>query len=160
MGGVISLLLGSRLAVDGVFVMAVPYTLPVKHANIMRPLLPIISKFWRYYDRGSSDWTDGEAERTHSAYEKRPLQIYGELYDLLGVMRNELHNLSAPLRLIYSQDDGSIPVSDAQEVLNSVASSDKEVIVIDGSGHNIPRDAKRGEVFDQANTFIQKVMTK
>lgn len=159
MGGAISLLLGSRLAVDGVFVMAVPFTIPIKHANRIRPFLPIISQFWRYYDSGSSDWTDKEAERTHSAYDRRPLRIYGELYDLLGVMREELPNLSAPLRLIYSEDDGSIPTSDAQEILDAVASPDKEVFLIDGSGHNIPRDAKRDEVFHLASRFVDKVIS-
>lgn len=158
MGGDISLLLGSRLRVDGVSAMAAPYTLPIKYSDQLRPVIPMLSKVWRYSKGGPSDWQDKEAEMTHSAYERKPVRGGAELYDLLAQMREELPGLTVPLQLIYSTDDGSIPIGDAQKILDSVASSDKNLIVIEGSGHNVTRDAKRDEVFQLTSSFIHRLM--
>jgi len=160
MGGALSLLLGSRHRVEGVCPMAVPYTIPIKYSDQLRPLIPVLSKVWRYSKRGPSDWRDKEAEMTHSVYDRRPVRGGAELYDLLSVMRAELPNLTVPLQLIYSSDDGSIPLGDAQKILDSVASSDKNLIIIEGSGHNVTRDAKRDEVFRFTSSFIARVMTE
>jgi carboxylesterase len=160
MGGALSLLLGSRHRVEGVCPMAVPYTIPIKYSDQLRPLIPVLSKVWRYSKRGPSDWRDKEAEMTHSVYDRRPVRGGAELYDLLSVMREELPNLTVPLQLIYSSDDGSIPLGDAHKILDSVASSDKNLIIIEGSGHNVTRDAKRDEVFRFTSSFIARVMTE
>jgi carboxylesterase len=160
MGGSISLLLGSRLGVDGVCAMAAPHTVPIKYSDQLRPFVPVLSKVWRYSKRGASDWQDKQAEMTHSAYDRTPVRAGAELYDLLVVMRDELPNLTIPLKLIYSSDDRSIPLGDAQKILDSVASSDKNLIVIEGSGHNVTRDAKRDEVFHLTSSFIDRVMTE
>ncbi len=159
MGGALSLLLGSRLHVEGVCAMASPYKAPMKYADQLRPLVPVLSKIWRYFKRGPSDWQDREAELTHSTYDRTPVRAGAEFYDLLAVMRDELPALTVPLQLIYSTDDESIPVGDAQKILDSVASSDKNLITIEGSGHNITRDAKRDEVFRSTSSFINRVMT-
>ena len=160
MGGALSILLGSRQSVEGVCAMAVPYTIPIKYSDQLRPLIPVLSKVWRYSKRGPSDWRDKEAEMTHSVYDRRPVRGGAELYDLLSVMREALPNLTVPLQLIYSSDDGSIPLGDAQKILDSVASSDKNLIIIEGSGHNVTRDAKRDEVFRFTSSFIARVMTE
>jgi carboxylesterase len=160
MGGALSLLISTLVPVRGLVVMATPTHIPIWYVEALRPVIPLLSNFWQYRSKGTPDWQDPQAYAEHSAYEKQPVRAGAELQDLLAEMRRRLPEVTQPLLLVYSKDDGTVPESDAEEIRQSVRSKDVRLEWIQGSGHNITRDAKREEVFRLAIEFVKFKQTR
>ena len=139
--------------------MATPSRIPDTRAQTLRPVAPLITKFWRYTSEESeSDWHDKEAEKLQVFYEDIPTRAAGvELHDVLEETSNSLNQVAAPLLLIYSQEDGTTPPESAQFIYDRVSSTDKEILWLENSGHNIPRDAARQQAFEAAAAFVRRV---
>ena len=65
--------------------------------------------------------------------------------------------LSHPALLIYSKGDGTIPPDSGQAMYDGIGSTDKELLWLTESGHNIPMDASRQQAFEATSTFIHRI---
>jgi carboxylesterase len=158
LGGVLSLAMGGSLDVEGVVAMSTPYLVPDPRVARLRPILPLVSRFWRFANPpGPSDWHDHEVEKQNLDYGIQSLRAVAELHDLLSLMRGNLARLEAPVLLIHSKGDGFLPQEHAEMIYEQLGSPDKELLWIEDSGHNLPRDAARETVFAAAAAFVQHV---
>jgi len=159
MGGVLSLLMSTRLKVRGVVAMSTPYKL---RDDPRLPYVGLISKFITFMPKGSeepgSGWFDKEAWKDHVSYPQNPVLSVGELNKLLGEMRAALPKVNVPVLLIHSKDDKYV-LPENLELLDAalVNASDKTKLYVTGSGHVVTRDAARQQVFESAVEFIQRV---
>jgi carboxylesterase len=157
LGGVLSATIASSMDLDGLVLMAMPMDLPPM-AHRLRPVLPIVKHFWRYRTPpDESDWYDKDAERLNLHYSVQPLHAVGHVFDLVQQLPTMLALLQLPTLLIYSKDDGAVPIEYGSWAFDSISSEDKELVLIEGSGHNLPRDAQREIVFKTVGDFVQKV---
>src|SRR5215203_899533 len=100
MGGVLALLMSTRLDVKGVVAMSTPYKLPddprLRHIDW-------ISKIVSYMPKSSegpgSSWLDKEAWKDHISYPQNPVRSIGQLNKLLGEMRSALPDVRVPVLL-------------------------------------------------------------
>ena len=161
MGGILSLLMSTRLEVKGVVAMSTPYKLPddprLRH-------IEWISKIVAYMPKSEgepgSGWFDKEAWKEHVSYPMNPVRSIGELNKLLGEMRSALPKVDVPVLLIHSRDDKYVlPESMEHIYAELVNASEKTKLTITGSGHVVTRDASRRQVFEAAAEFIQRVET-
>lgn len=161
MGGILALLMSTRLDVKGVVAMSTPYKLPddprLRH-------IEWISKIVAYMPKSEgepgSGWFDKEAWNEHVSYPMNPVRSIGELNKLLGEMRAALPKINVPVLLIHSRDDKYVaPESMEMIYVDLLNASDKKKLYIAGSGHVITRDAARRQVFEAAAEFIQSVET-
>ncbi len=158
MGGALSLLLAREFEVSGVLVMATPTRLPDPRVERFRRLLPLASKFVPTLKLpGESDWVDKDAEKLQLYYREFPVRASAELHDLLREMRGSLASINAPTLLMYAKGDLGTPPDSAQFIYERLDSNDKEVIWLENSGHNIPRDASREQAFEAAAAFVRRV---
>ncbi|HEY5731984.1 MAG TPA: alpha/beta fold hydrolase [Anaerolineales bacterium] len=159
MGGVLSLLMSTRLDVRGVVAMSTPYKLPddPRLRHIER-----ISKIVEYMPKSDEEpgasWFDKDACKDHISYPQNPVFSIGELNKLLGEMRAALLKIDVPILLIHSKDDPYVPL-ESMELIHAdlKTASDKTKLNITGSGHVVTRDAARLQVFESAVEFIQRV---
>jgi carboxylesterase len=157
LGGVLSATFAASFKPDALVLMAMPMDLP-KLAHRLRPLLPFLRIFWRYrHPSDESDWHDKEAERKNLHYEVQPLQAVGQIFDLIQQLPQSLARLDLPTLLIYSKDDASVPVDHGSWALDSIPAQDKQLIVIEGSGHSLACDAQRNMVFRKVGDFILEI---
>ena len=157
-GGALSLLMARDFPVGGVVVMSTPPWFPEQRVRQLRPILPLVSKIWRFASPdGQSDWHDMEAEQKQVHYPVFPVRATAELNDLLDEMRETLDQVTVPALLIYSKGDGAIPPESGQVMYDRLGSTDKELLWLTESGHNIPRDASRQVAFEAAAAFILRV---
>ncbi len=157
-GGALSLIMARDFPVSGVIVMSTPTQFPDKRVRQLRPFVPLVSKVWRFAGQnGESDWHDKEAERSNVHYPVFPLRATAELNDLLDKMRDTLDRVTVPALLIYSRGDGTIAPESGQEMLDGLGSTDKELLWLTDSGHNIPMDASREQAFEATAAFIHRV---
>lgn len=161
MGGILALLMSTRLDVKGVVAMSTPYKLPddprLRH-------IEWISKIVAYMPKSEgepgSGWFDKEAWNEHVSYPMNPVRSIGELNKLLGEMRAALPQVNVPVMLIHSSDDKYVALENMEMIYaDLVNASDKKKLYVAGSGHVVTRDAARRQVFEAAAEFIERVET-
>jgi carboxylesterase len=160
MGGALSLLLSSYLPVLGVVAMSAPYELNDWMVRRLRPILPLLSLVYKSRAKGSSGIFDPMAEKVHVDYAGFPVRGGYELQGLLAELRRNLPRLQKPLLLINSKFDESVTPENALMIEQAVSSSDKQVLMLEKGGHNIPRDLARQTAFKAAGDFIQRVTSE
>ncbi len=159
MGGVLSLLMSTRLDVAGVVAMSTPYKLPddprLRHIEWISK---IVSYMPKSDEEPGASWFDKEAFKEHVSYPQNPVRSIGELNKLLGEMRAALPNLHVPVLLIHSRDDKYVLPENMEMIFADLKNApDKTKVYITGSGHVVTRDAARQQVFDLVRDFIKRV---
>lgn len=158
MGGVLSLLMSTRLDVLGVAAMSTPYQLPQKYPL---GLIRLMSIFQPYLAKGKdvpgSGWFDKSAYREQVSYPQNPVRSIAELMTLLAEMRAALPKINVPVLLMHSKDDDYVPLENMENIYAALTVPDKTKLYLTGSGHVVPRDAARESAFKAAAEFIQRV---
>jgi len=158
MGGVLSLLMSTKLDVVGVIAMSTPYRMPVNYPNwAMR----LVSKFVPYQPKSKeepgSSWFDKEAYAEHISYPQNPIRSGAELQLLLGEMRAALPKIDVPALLVHSKNDTYVQPENVERIYADLKTSDKIKLYVTESGHVVTRDAARDQVFEAASAFIRRV---
>jgi carboxylesterase len=162
MGGVLSLLMSTRLKVNGVVAMSTPFKLRddprLKYVELISKFIPYMPKSKELPGTG---WFDQSAWQEHVSYPQNPVRSIGELNKLLIEMRSALSQVHVPVLLIHSREDHYV-LPENMELIDAalVNASDKTKLTITGSGHVVTRDAARQQVFESALQFIQRVESK
>lgn len=157
LGAVLSAALAPALDLAGLTLLAMPMDLPPL-AHRLRPVLPLLKHLWRYRRiPEQSDWHDSEAERLNLHYPVQPLHAIGHIFDLLQQLPEALSRIHQPTLLIYSRDDHAVPIEDGIRAHDIIPVQDKELLLIEGSGHNLLRDARRELIFEKVGNFVQQV---
>ena len=162
MGGILALLMSTRLKVKGVIAMSTPSRLPTDYPTW---LLEILSRFIKFSSKTKeppgSGWFDKAAYKDHIAYKKNPVRSGSELKKLILEMRAALPNVTVPVLLMHSRDEKYVLPDNLEYIYERlVNASDKTKLYLTGSGHVLPRDASRDTVFQSAAAFIQRVSTR
>lgn len=159
MGGILSLLMSTRLDVEGVVAMSTPYKLPddprLRHVDWIAKMIPFMPKS---NEEPGSSWFDKEAWQDHVSYPENPVRSIGQLNRLLGEMRAALPDVHVPVLLIHSKDDDYVLPDNMERIYDDLTnSSDKTKLHVTGSGHVVSRDAARLQVFQYVIEFIQRI---
>lgn len=158
MGGVLALLLSTRLDIRGVVAMSTPWTLPVAPiANY----LGFIGRFWPYAPKSreapGSGWLDQEARKVHVSYERTPVVSVGELNKLITEMKSALPEVRVPVLLIHSENDRFVDPRSIDFIYKGLTKApEKSKLIVKNSGHVVTRDAARREVFEATAEFIAR----
>jgi len=159
MGGVLSLLMSTRLKVKGLVAMATPARLPTDYPIWF---IELLSRVIRYRPKSKeppgSSWFDKVAYQDHVAYPRNPVRSVAELKKLILEMRAALPKVNVPVLLIHSKDERNILPENMEAIYEQlINASDKTKLYVTGSGHVLPRDASREQVFQAVLEFIQRV---
>lgn len=159
MGGILSLLMSTRLRVKGVIAMSTPSRLPTDYPIW---LLEFLSRFIKFSPKTKeapgSGWFDKAVYEDHIAYGENPVRAAAELKKLILAMRVALPKVAVPVLLMHSRDEKYILPDNMEYIYERlVGTPDKTKLYVTGSGHVLPRDASREQVFQSAVEFIQRV---
>lgn len=159
MGGILSLLMSTRLQVKGVVAMSTPSRLPMDYPIWF---IQLISHVLRYRPKSNeppgSGWFDKAAYKEHVAYAQNPVRSTAELKKLILEMHSALPMVKVPVLLMHSKDEKYISLDNIEDIYAGLINTPyKTKLYITGSGHNLPRDASREQVFQSALEFIQRI---
>ncbi len=159
MGGILSLLMSTRLDVRGVIAMSTPARLPSDYPVW---LLELISWFRKYRPKTNeapgSGWFDQTAWQDHISYAQNPVRSAAELKKLILAMRAALLKVRVPVLLMHSKDETYVSPADMETIYRELVNvQDKTKLSLTGSGHVLTRDASREQVFKAAVEFIQRI---
>jgi carboxylesterase len=159
LGGVLSLTFASGRhspspSLAGLIVLATPYSMPLN--PMLERLIKPLSLFMPYRAKGPGDWHDQAALQEHICYPVDPTRAGVELSSLLPEMRAGLPLVNCPVLMIYSKDDATVTpeAGHADKIYQALGSQQKDLIWIEGSGHNITCDLQRQSVFEFIANFI------
>ncbi len=160
MGGVLSLLMSTKLDVVGVIAMSAIYELGDPRVKYTKSL----SRFVKYMPKTNqvpgATWFDQESWKDHISYPKNPVRSIAEILPLLAEMRAALPKIDVPTLLVHSHNDTYIPPDSMEKIYNALGTTDKEMMWVTESGHVIPREPAKAEVFPKAAEFIRRVEAK
>jgi carboxylesterase len=123
--------------------------------------LPLLSTIYKpRTKKGPSGIFDPMADKLHVDYAGYPVRGGYELQEFLAEMRGNLRRLQKPLLLINSKFDDTVTPEDARAICDAVPSTDKQILMLEKGGHNIPRDLARQTAFKAAGDFIQRVTSE
>jgi len=155
MGGVLSLHSAAELPWQGVFSLSAPIESPDTRLATFRPVLPLLSKVWRFSAKGKPDWADLQLAEDHLEYPTHPVRAAVELDMLLAKMRKNLLRIKIPVLLVHSRSDRVVSWRHAERILQRIASEDKRLVLLEKSGHGITRDVEREQVLQEILTFLR-----
>jgi carboxylesterase len=159
MGGILSLLLSTRLKVKGVIAMSTPAGLPTDYPVWLIEALSLFIKYRpKMNEPPGSGWFDKTVYQDHVAYPQNPVRSGAELKKLILQMLAALPDVTVPILLMHSQDDRYVRPENMEKVYAGLVNTpDKTRLLLSGSGHVLPRDARREQVFQAALEFIQRI---
>lgn len=159
MGGVLSLLMSSRLKVEGVVALSTPYGLPRDYPIWLLNLVSLFKKFVsKSKGKPGSGWFDQAAYREQVSYPKNPVRSTAELKKLILEMRAALPQIAAPVLLMHSRDDAYVLPENMEKIYAALINAkERTKLYIAGSGHVVTRDAARQQVFESVLEFVQRI---
>jgi carboxylesterase len=159
MGGILSLLISTQLEVMGVIAMSTPSRLPTDYPIWFLKLVSLVMRYRpKTREAPGSGWFDPSAYADHISYAKNPVRSSAELKKLIVEMHAALPKVNVPVLLMHSKDDTYVLSRDMDHIYAGLVNAqDKTKLYITGSGHVLPRDAARQQVFQSVLEFIQRI---
>jgi carboxylesterase len=151
--------MSTRLPVRGVIAMSTPSRLPSDYPLWFFQLVSLVLKYRpKSREAPGSGWFDKAAYREHIAYPQNPVRSVAELKKLMLAMNAALPKVQVPVLLMHSRDDKYVSAENIERIYSGLSQTlDKTKLYFSGSGHNLPRDASREQVFQSAIEFIQRI---
>jgi len=157
MGGALSLLTATKLPVAGVFTMSAPYSLDDPRIKLVQLLAPVVPYLPKTKGEPGATWFDKAAWREHVSYPKNPSRSVTELQNLLREMRAALPKIDVPVQLVHSRNDKYILPKNMERIYADLRTDDKRMFWVTESGHVIPREPAKAEVFPLVADFVRRV---
>jgi carboxylesterase len=159
MGGVLSLLMSTRLPVKGVVAISTPWLIS---RDWRLPYVRLFSWAWPYLRKSpgppNTGWYDTEAWKDHVSYPKNPVRSIAELDRLVTEMRRALPDVRVPVLLVHSQDDDYVLPENVDHIYEELTHApEKTRLLVSNSGHVVTREPVRQQVFEAAAQFILRL---
>ena len=156
MGGLLSLQLAHQFSslIQGIVVMASPFFFSGFQGRYLAPILrklPFYPTIKPYYPKVP---TDALQPVDHIVYDRMPTQCIFSLYDLMKETRVILPQIQIPTLLIYSQLDPTVSIRNFHYI-NKKLQNNKKVLLLEKSGHVIPKDIEHETVQKKIVDFIE-----
>lgn len=160
MGGALALTCAAELPARGVITMSTPASLRGDwRLNYLRPLSRLQPFLPKSKEAPGSGWFDPQGWQDHVSYPQNPVRAIAELKTLLEIMHTRLPQVRQPALLIHSRNDRYVPEDSMESLYAALGSRQKSMLWVERSGHVIPRDAERENVFRAAAAFIRQTQT-
>lgn len=158
MGGMLALLISTKLDVAGVVAMSTPYHIPYDYPAWT---MKLVSKVMPYQPKSKEEpgasWFDKAAYAEHFSYPQNPVRSAAELQTLATEMRAALPNVNVPVLLIHSKNDTYVHPENIEHIYADLGTSDKTKLYVTEAGHVVTRDAARDQVFEATCAFIHRI---
>jgi carboxylesterase len=156
MGALLALWLGSE---EPELAGLVPMAPTVEVRNPLLPLTLGLRYVLKYDPRGGigdEDLVDPQASERIWCYDETPLWGAAEVYLLQRQVRKALPEIRQPILIFQGRHDAQLPPQAAQMVYDRVSSSDKTLVWLDHSGHNLLVDGERKSIWEQCYSWMMR----
>ena len=154
LGGLLALAAASDGSVDRLVVVSTPLRL----RGALVALVPLAKYFHPFVRKPTgSDILDDAARRRHPSYPVMPLRSVHELIRLQRRVRATLGRVRAPIFVAHGAHDRTAHPDDADEIIASVASQEREQLLLASSAHIVPVDRDGAQLAAAAADFLARI---
>jgi carboxylesterase len=119
-------------------------------------LSPIAKHFMSTMKKERGFYADQASERYSWSYDENPVRAGHELLKLIRQVKGLLHNITCPALLIQSTKDPTIHADSGRIIYDRIGSKDKEIMILNNSGHRLTIDGEWEQVAEKTCEFILK----
>ena len=153
LGSLLSLYLAAHNnEVDGVLA----YSPAIKVSDWRASLIPLLKFIMPNLPKDEDFVTDPDALAHNWSYDGLPLHAAHEIMRLSKEVRRSLPQVSCPILIVQGALDPAIAPECAQIVNDEVSSKEKEVLILNKSGHLVTIDSEWETVAERTCQFIQE----
>lgn len=156
LGSLLTLWLGARHPeIAGL----IPMAPAVKVQNPLMPLTLLLRYLFKYNPFGpmsEEDLGDPQAIERIWCYDELPLWGASEVYLLQRQVRKSLPRIGQPILIFQGRNDAHLHPQAAQIVHDEVGSTDKRVVWLERSGHNVLADGERESVWAESYAWMME----
>jgi carboxylesterase len=151
MGGLVTLDLGIHYPekIDSVVTLAAA----LKFQDPLAFLSPFLSRLIKFWPSPNA-YQDKESSKRNQNYPKFATRSFASLYAYALEMERKLSQLHRPICVIHSKKDTVIKPAAAQMIYDKVASTEKELVWFEKSGHEMILDLEREAVIRRVVDYI------
>lgn len=138
---------------------SIPMAPTLKVYNRLMPLALGLRYLLKYNPLGAigdDDLGDPEAIERIWCYDETPMWGAAEVYLLQRVVREALPRIHQPILIFQGRRDAQLPAQAAEMVYDHVASTDKTLVWLERSGHNLLVDGERESVWAQSYAWLME----
>jgi len=157
MGGMITLKLAMEHPQKIVGIVTVAAAL--KFSDPLAGLSPFISKIIPYWPSPKT-FNDPHCAKQNTNYKWFSTKAFASLYKASQDIETNLGRVKAPLLIIHSRKDKTIPIHAAEILFEKVGSKEKEIVWFEKSGHEMMQDLEAEAVFERIMKFILSHLSK
>lgn len=154
MGGALALLLGASQPLAGVAALAPAIRMRDRRFRWV-PLLYRLHP-WIEPNHAEDDLADPAARALTWHCQRYPSVAAAQLFHLVRATRRSLPEVRCPVLIVQSPWDSLLDPAGAGWAIEQIGASDKELVRLERSGHNIAVDAEREQVFAQVYRFVAR----
>lgn len=153
MGGAIALMLAEEnKGIDGLILFAPAIAVE----GILPKFVPILKHFMK--DR-EIDVVKAQEQYDvkRTKYAREPVWVYHELFKLQKKARESMKHVTIPTLIFHGSEDKTVNHKFGKQVYDSIKSSDKQFILIEGGEHVITCHYTRTDAYPHAEEFIARI---
>lgn len=160
-GGLLAILATARKLnkVDGLIVINAALELQDIRVNYLVPTVNRLNDFLSVFN-ADLEYVETEAEFPKFNYIRNYITSLDQLRLLMEMCKESLSLVTAPTLIIQGDKDPVVKPESAQNVLDSISSSDKNLITFEFSRHVIVLGEGNEKVFDAVYHFIERQLNK
>ncbi len=132
------------------------YSPAIKVSDWRASLIPALKYIMPNFPKGEDFVTDPDALAHNWSYDGLPLHAAHEIMRLSREVRRSLPQVSCPILIVQGALDPAIAPECAQIVNDEVSSKEKEVLILNNSGHLVTIDSEWETVAERTCQFIQE----
>jgi esterase/lipase/1-acyl-sn-glycerol-3-phosphate acyltransferase len=162
-GGLLALLHAAAYDVDGVIVVNTALKLNDLQVNYVVTTLNVFNEMIEYlHARGIKEWIENDSEVSDMNYPKHPLSSVAEVESLMNKTRKALPGVKAPLLIIQGDRDPTVNPKSADLIYHGVSTTDKELMLIPRTEHNILTGSRKKEadLFENIYDYLSRLLAK
>jgi carboxylesterase len=149
MGGSLALHLAARLPVAGVISMCAPIFIQDRRARFARWIAPFVK-----FNPHKTPHPE-HIEPFLAGYAKTPMRCVPELLKLIRAVRRELQDIKVPVLILQAEQDLTVRPKSAEYIFQHIGSRQKQLKRYPNSGHILPVDHDRDQVFADVEQFLR-----
>ena len=153
MGGLLALRLAMEEHISSVVTLALPIFISPRQGLSKLPPREVSAGLYAPKRRRRLQNVPDAANQT---YRKMPLVAIHDLLDMIERVKEHLKDVKVPALIFHSFLDHTADPASAEYLYKNIGSRDKEICWMQKSGHLLPLDVERDEIFERTAEFLEK----
>lgn len=153
MGGLLSCYLAERYEKIAGVILFAP-AISIKNLHLLR-FLKFVMPYMGDMDKDGGD--DEDLVYPWKGYKTRPTHAAFEMYKLQQIVKKDLDKIKMPVLVFQGSNDKTIDVKSSDIVIEKISSEQKELVVLEKSGHCVVLDVQFDEIVEKTIGFLSNL---